>query len=72
LQRSKYLKKNKKPEGIIVIGAFDRLDPTINKNTFSQLIISTLKYPLKKIVYNLKLLKFNKHLNNSKNHNSKT
>ena len=53
LQRSKYLKKNKKPEGIIVIGAFDRLDPSINKNTFSQLIISTLKYPLKKIVYKL-------------------
>jgi polysaccharide pyruvyl transferase WcaK-like protein len=66
LQRSKYLKKNKKPEGIIVIGAFDRLDPSINKKTFSQLIISTLKYPLKKIVYNLKLLKFNKHLNNQK------
>ena len=66
MERSKYLKKNTKPEGIIVIGAFDRLAPSINKKTVSQLIVSTLKYPLKKIVYNLKLSKFNKHLNNQK------
>ena len=65
-ERNKYLKKNTKPEGIIVIGAFDRLKPSINNKTFSQLIISTLKYPLKKIVYKIKISKFNKHLNKQK------
>ena len=64
--RNKYLKKNTKPKGIIVIGAFDRLNPLINTKTLRQLFISTLKYPLKKIVYNLKSSKFNKHLNNQK------
>ena len=66
LNRKTYLKKNTTPEGIIVIGPFDRLKPTINKKTISKLLLSILKYPLKKVRYDIKLSKFNRHLNNQK------
>ena len=39
LNRKTYLNKNTKPTGIIVIGPFDRLKPTINKKTISKLLL---------------------------------
>ena len=61
IDRKKYL-KDKTPKGIIVIGAFDRLNPTIDNKSIFKLLLSIIKYPLKKIIYTFKLIKFNKHL----------
>ena len=66
LNRKTYLNKNTKPKGIIVIGPFDRLKPTINKKTIRKLLLSILKYPFKKVRYDIKLSKFNRHLKNQK------
>ena len=66
LERKNYLKKNIQPEGIMVIGAFDRLKPTLDKKSIVKLFMSILKYPIKKTVYALKVSQFNRYLNNKK------
>ena len=62
LSRNNYLKENDKPEGIIVIGAFDRLKPSLDNKSWLKLFLSIFKYPFKKISYNIKLTQFNRHL----------
>jgi hypothetical protein len=64
IDRNNYLKSKTQAEGIIVIGAFDRLKPTLDYKSSAKLLISIFKYPFKKIGYSLKLSKFNRHLNN--------
>ena len=64
IDRNNYLKSKTQAEGIIVIGAFDRLKPTLDYKSSVKLLISIFKYPFKKIGYSLKLSKFNRHLNN--------
>ena len=64
IDRNNYLKSKTQAEGIIVIGAFDRLKPTLDYKSSVKLLISIFKYPFKKIGYSLKLFKFNRHLNN--------
>ena len=64
VDRKNYLKSKTQAEGIIVIGAFDRLKPTLDYKSSAKLLISIFKYPFKKIGYSLKLSKFNRHLNN--------
>jgi polysaccharide pyruvyl transferase WcaK-like protein len=64
IDRNNYLKSKTQSEGIIVIGAFDRLKPTLDYKSSFKLLLSILKYPLKKIDYSLKLFQFNRHLNN--------
>lgn len=61
IDRKKYLKE-KPPTGIIVIGAFDRLNPIIDNKSIFKLLLSIIKYPFKKISYTIKLKKFNNHL----------
>ena len=62
IDRNNYLKSKTQAKGIIVIGAFDRLKPTLDYKSSFKLLLSLLKYPFKKIDYSLKLLKFNRHL----------
>ena len=64
IDRNNYLKSKTQAEGIIVIGAFDRLKPTLDYKSSAKLLLSIFKYPFKKIDYTLKLSKFNRHLNN--------
>ena len=64
IDRNNYLKSKTQAKGIIVIGAFDRLKPTLDYKSSFKLLLSLLKYPFKKIDYTLKLLKFNRHLKN--------
>ena len=64
IDRNNYLKSKTQSEGIIVIGAFDKLKPTLDYKSSFKLLLSILKYPLKKIDYSLKLFQFNRHLNN--------
>ena len=64
IDRNNYLKSKTQTEGIIVIGAFDRLKPTLDYKSSVKLLLSILKYPFKKIDYTLKLSKFNRHLKN--------
>ena len=68
LDRNNYLKSKTQADGIIVIGAFDRLKPTLDYKSSVKLLLSIFKYPFKKLDYTLKLSKFNRHL---KNHNFK-
>jgi len=65
IERDKYLKKSI-PEGIIVVGPFDRLKPNLDYKSIFKLLISILKFPVKAINYNLKLKKFNKYLRKQK------
>jgi hypothetical protein len=62
IDRNNYLKSKTQAEGIIVIGAFDRLKPTLDYKSSVKLLLSIFKYPFKKIDYTLKLSKFNRHL----------
>ena len=64
IDRNNYLKSKTQAEGIIVIGAFDRLKPTLDYKSSVKLLLSIFKYPFKKIDYTLKLSKFNRHLKN--------
>ena len=64
IDRNNYLKSKTQAEGIIVIGAFDRLKPTLDYKSSVKLLFSIFKYPFKKIDYTLKLSKFNRHLKN--------
>ena len=64
IDRNNYLKSKTQAEGIIVIGAFDRLKPTLDYKSSVKLLVSIFKYPFKKIDYTLKLSKFNRHLKN--------
>ena len=64
VDRKNYLKSKTQAEGIIVIGAFDRLKPTLDYKSSVKLLLSIFKYPFKKIDYTLKLSKFNRHLKN--------
>ena len=64
IDRNNYLKSKTQAEGIIVIGAFDRLKPTLDYKSSLKLLLSIFKYPFKKIDYTLKLSKFNRHLKN--------
>ena len=43
LSRNNYLKENDKPEGIIVIGAFDRLKPSLDNKSWLKLFLSIFK-----------------------------
>ena len=55
IDRNNYLKSKTQAEGIIVIGAFDRLKPTLDYKSTVKLLLSIFKYPFKKIDYTLKL-----------------
>ena len=61
IERDKYLKKSI-PEGIIVVGPFDRLKPNLDYKSIYKFLISIIKFPGKAINYNLKLKKFKKYL----------
>lgn len=61
-KRENYLKPSESPDGILIIGPFDRLKPKINKTSFFHLAISLIKYPIKEIKYHFKLNKLNKYL----------
>jgi len=64
IERKNYLKKQ--PEGIIVIGAFDRLKPFLDYKSSSKFLLSLFRYPLKYFNYKIKLYRFNKHLKRQK------
>ena len=64
IDRKNYLKKQ--PEGIIVIGAFDRLKPFLNFKSPLKFLMSLIKYPLRFLNYNIKLYRFNNHLKRQK------
>ncbi len=60
INRKKYLKKQ--PDGIIVIGPFDRLKPFLDYKSPLKFLLSLFKYPFKFFNYEIKLYRFNKHL----------
>ena len=61
IERDKYL-NNKIPNGVIVIGAFDRLKPYLDYKSPIKILLSLIKHPLRYLNYKIKLHKFNKHL----------
>ena len=62
--RDKYLTNKTQPEGVIVIGAFDRLNPSIDFSSTYRLLLSLTKYPIHKLKYLLKKQSFENHLRN--------
>ena len=62
--RDKYITNKTQPEGIIVIGAFDRLNPSIDFSSIYRLLLSLIKYPIHKLKYLLKKQSFENHLRN--------
>ena len=62
--RDKYLTNKTQPEGVIVIGAFDRLNPSIDFSSIYTLLLSLIKYPIHKLKYLLKKQSFENHLRN--------
>ena len=62
--RDKYINNKIKPEGVIVIGAFDRLNPLIDFSSIYKLILSLIKYPIHKVQYLIKKQSFENHLRN--------
>ena len=62
--RDKYITNKTQPEGIIVIGAFDRLNPSIDFSSIYRLLLSLIKYPIHKLKYLLKKISFENHLRN--------
>jgi polysaccharide pyruvyl transferase WcaK-like protein len=62
--RDKYLTNKTQPEGVIVIGAFDRLNPSIDFSSIYRLLLSLIKYPIHKLKYLLKKQSFENHLRN--------
>ena len=61
IEREKYLNKQT-PRGLLVIGAFDRLKPTLDYKSPLKFLLSMIKYPYRFLNYGIKLQKFNKHL----------
>ncbi len=64
ITRDKYLTNKTQPEGVIVIGAFDRLNPSIDFSSIYRLLLSLIKYPIHKLKYLLKKQSFENHLCN--------
>ena len=62
--RDKYLTNKTQPEGVIVIGAFDRLNPSIDFSSLYRFLLSLIKYPIHKLKYLLKKQSFENHLRN--------
>jgi len=62
--RYKYITNKTQPEGVIVIGAFDRLNPSIDFSSIYRLLLSLIKYPIYKLKYLLKKQSFENHLRN--------
>ena len=62
--RDKYLTNKTQPEGVIVIGAFDRLNPSIDFSSIYRLILSLIKYPIHKLKYLSRKQSFENHLRN--------
>ena len=62
--RDKYITNKTQPEGVIVIGAFDRLNPSIDFSSIYRLLLSLIKYPIYKLKYLLKKQSFENHLRN--------
>ena len=62
--RDKYITNKTQPEGVIVIGAFDRLNPSIDFSSTYRLLLSLIKYPIHKLKYLLKKQSFENHLRN--------
>ena len=63
-KRDKYITNKTQPEGVIVIGAFDRLNPSIDFSSIYRLLLSLIKYPIHKLKYLLKKQSFENHLRN--------
>ncbi len=63
-KRDKYITNKTQPEGVIVIGAFDRLNPKIDYSSLYRLLLSLIKYPIHKLKYILKKQSFENHLRN--------
>ena len=63
-KRDKYITNKTQPEGVIVIGAFDRLNPSIDFSSIYRLLLSLIKYPIHKLKYILKKQSFENHLRN--------
>ena len=63
-KRDKYITNKTQPEGVIVIGAFDRLNPKIDYSSLYRLLLSLIKYPIHKLKYLLKKQSFENHLSN--------
>ena len=74
--RDKYITNKTQPEGVIVIGAFDRLNPSIDFSSIYRLLLTLLKYPINKLKYLIKKQSFENHLRNQnilvKKHNQIT
>ena len=64
IERKNYLMKQ--PDGIIVIGAFDRLKPFLDYKSSLKFLLSFFKYPLRFFNYKIKVYRFNKHLKKQK------
>ena len=64
--RDKYNTNKTKPEGVIVIGAFDRLNPSIDFSSIYSILLSLIKYPIHKVKYLIKKQSFENHLRNQK------
>ena len=64
VERKNYLMKQ--PEGIIVIGAFDRLKPYLDYKSSLKFLLSFFKYPLRFFNYKIKVYRFNKYLKKQK------
>ena len=62
--RDNYITNKTQPEGVIVIGAFDRLNPSIDFSSIYRLLLSLIKYPILKLKYLLKKQSFENHLRN--------
>ena len=62
--REKYITNKTQPEGVIVIGAFDRLNPSIDFTSICRLLLSLIKYPIHKLKYLSRKQSFENHLRN--------
>ena len=65
-ERKKYLDTSIKPKGVVVIGAFDRLNPNIDFTSIHKLILSAARFPIKKLRYLIKKRSFENHLRDQK------
>ena len=65
-ERKKYLDTSIKPKGVVVIGAFDRLNPNIDFTSIHKLILSAAMFPIKKLRYLIKKRTFENHLRDQK------
>lgn len=65
-EREKYLDSSIDPKGVIVIGAFDRLNPNIDFTSIYKLILSAVRFPMKKLKYLIKKRSFENYLDDQK------